>query len=1036
MKSRLLFRLSFLTLLLSLGQLTFAQQRSIKGTVMNGGSKEPIPGASVSIKGTTTGTTTNADGAFTLSVPNDAASLLVSFVGFDSQTVSIRGGISTINISMSEGTTLNEVVVTALGIEGRKSQLSYATQRLDNKELNQSRNGDLAQQLAGRVPGLNIGTNSSSGVSSSRIVLRGETSLNINRNQPLIIVDGVVVSNNLDGVGGSAIDGLDLPTDYGNGLTDINPDDILDVSVLKGPKAAALYGTRAANGALVIRTKTGRNKEGIGVTFTTGASQEKVSNFWQEQTKYGGGFDNAFRSDWGGNFGAPYSGQLVAQNTVSVPNAAPALYEFRADRLGFFGTGTSFNNNLAVSMNSDKVAARISFGTLDKKGVVPNTNYNKYNVGLNLNAQVTDRLSLDLSANYIKSGSSNIPVLGFGVQSVMYNLTWSMSNYGYDDYSNYWLEGREGVAQNYYLSWATNPYLIVNENLNGFNRNRLFGNVKGTYKINDNLSFQVRTGTDNYNDKRKSRRVSGQNGFALGMYREQEILFQERNTDALLTYNTRFGPKVGFKIDAGANRMDQKFSNGIQQTNNLGIRGVYNLGNAADRPVLRQTEAAKRINSVYGSARFDYDNKVYLDVTGRNDWSSTLPLNNNSFFYPSVGLSAIVSDMVKLPKFVSFAQIRSSLAATGNDTDPLLTERVFNFGTLPSSVTNQALLPNTNLRPERTSAFEIGTEIKVLKNRMGVEFNYYNNLTTDQILQAPISQSSGASSTLINAGKVRNKGVELLLKGQPIVKGDFGWDVMVNYARNRGTIEELAPGVNTFVIGQGPSGGTVEARVGGRMGDIYGQDFARSPEGQIIYDKSGTTVIPRVNSGISRIGNYNPDWTMGVVNGFTYKNFNLRAFVDYRSGGSVYSYTSAIMYRAGVIEASVPNREQTFVPVGVIQNADKTFSPNTIASTGQNYYRNYFLANNIGANTYDATFMKLREVSLGIDLKKYFPSAKVASANLSIFGRNLYTWTKDKFINQINPEAFAFNGGTMVPGFEVGQLPNTRTYGFNLTVGF
>ena len=1035
MKLKLRMKLKLLTLLLMLGQFAIAQ-RTIKGLISDAGSKEPIIGAAIAVKGTTVGTITGTDGTFSLDVPKGATAVVVSFVGFAEQEISLVDGATTINVSMVEGAALGEVVVTALGIEGKKSQLSYATQRLDNKELNQSRNGDVAQQLAGRVPGLNIGTNSSSGVASSRIVLRGETSLNINRNQPLIVVDGVVVSNNLDGVGGGALDGLDLPTDYGNGLTDINPDDILDVSVLKGPKAAALYGTRAANGALVIRTKTGHDKEGIGISFTTGASQESVSNFWQEQTKYGGGFDNAFRSDWGGNFGAVNEGQLVAQNTVAVPNAPATPYTFRANRKEFFNTGTSFNNNLALSMASDKISARLSFGSLDRKGIVPNTDYQKYNVGLKLDAQITDRLTLDVSANYVRSGAANLPVLGFGVQSVMYNLTWSMSNYDYNDYSNYWLEGREGVAQNYYLSWATNPYLIVNENLNAFARNRIFGNVRATYRFTDNLSLQVRTGTDSYNDKRNSRRATGQNGFANGMYREQNILFQEQNTDVLLTYNDRLSSKIGFKIDAGANRMDQTFSNGIQQTNSLGIRGVYNLGNAADRPVLRQTQAGKRINSVYASARFDYDNKIYLDVTGRNDWSSTLPLNNNSFFYPSVGLSAIVSDMLRLPSCISFAQVRGSLAATGNDTDPLLTQRVFNFGTLPSSVTNQALLSNTNLRPERTSAIELGTEIKFFKNRLGFEFNYYNNLTTDQILQAPISQSSGATSTLINAGKVRNTGLELLLKGQPVKAGDFTWDVMLNWATNRGTVEELAPGVNTFVIGQGANGGTVEARVGGRMGDIYGQDFARSPDGQIIYDKSGTTVVPRVNTNISLIGNYNPDWTMGLVNGFTYKNISLRAFIDYRSGGSIYSYTSAIMYRAGVIEASVPNRETPFVPAGVIQNADKSFSPNTITSTGQNFYRNYFLANNIGANTYDATFMKLREVSVGVNLKNYFPKLPIARADFSIFGRNLYTWTKDAFVNQINPEAFAFNGGTLVPGFEAGQLPNTRTFGFNLTIGF
>lgn len=1021
--------------LMLFGQFAIAQ-RNVTGSIVDAKTQEALPGVNVSLTGTNKGTTTQANGTFTFTVPNDAKSITFSFVGYTKKTVVLTNS-NKINVALeADVTQLSEVVVTALGIEGKKSQLSYATQRLESKEVNQARVGDIAQQLAGRVPGLNIGTNNSSGVSSSRIVLRGETSLNINRNQPLIVIDGVVVSNNLDGVGGASLDNADLPTDYGNGLTDVNPDDILDISVLKGPKAAALYGTRAANGALVIRTKSGRDKEGIGVTFTTGGSREEVSYFWQEQTKYGGGFDNVFRRDWGGNYGALNEGQLVAQTTLQNPNAEATPYSFKANRKNFFNTGTSINNNLALSMSNEKVSARISFGSLNKKGFVPNTDYQKYNVGLKLDAQITDRLTVDVSANYVKSGADNVPAIGFAPQSVMYNMTWSMSNYDYNDYRDYWLPGQEGVTPNYYLSFGTNPYLIVNENLNAFSRNRLFGNIRANYQISDNLSLMVRTGIDSYSDRRRSRRASGQNNFLKGMYREQSILFEERNTDILLSYDGKVNSKIGFRIDAGANRMDQTSSNITQQTNNLGIIGVYNMGNAADRPVLRQTDSGKRINSVYGSARFDYDSKIYLDVTGRNDWSSTLPLNNNSFFYPSVGVSAIISEMVKMPSFISFAQLRSSLAATGNDTDPLLTERVFNFGTLPSSVTNQPLLPNTNLRPERTTAFELGTEIKFFKNRLSLEANYYNNLTIDQILQASISQSSGASSVLINAGKIRNQGVEFLVRTQPVKTRDFAWDLTLNYARNRGTVEELAPGVNTFVIGQGPSGGTVEARVGGRMGDIYGRDFARSPDGQIIYDKSGTTVVPRVNTNISLIGNYNPDWTMGIINGFTYKNINLRAFLDYRNGGSIYSYTSAIMYRAGVIEASLPNRENLFVPAGVIQNPDNSFSPNTITSTGQNYYRNYFLATNIGANTYDATFLKVREVSIGFNLKSYFPKLPIARADISIFGRNLYTWTKDSFVQQLNPESFVLNGGTLVPGFEAGQLPNTRTYGFNLTVGF
>jgi hypothetical protein len=431
---------------------------------------------------------------------------------------------------------------------------------------------------------------------------------------------------------------------------------------------------------------------------------------------------------------------------------------------------------------------------------------------------------------------------------------------------------------------------------------------------------------------------------------------------------------------------------------------------------------------------------LFLDVTGRNDWSSTLPLDNNSFFYPSVGLSAVISEMLTLPKAVSFAQIRGSWAATGNDTDPLLTQRVFNFGTLPSSVINTPLLTNPGLRPERTTAYEIGTELRFFANRIGLEANYYNNITTDQILQTPISQASGATSSLINAGRIRNSGVELLLQTQPVVFKDFTWDLTLNWSRNRGMVEELAPGINSYIIAQGPSGGTVEARVGGRMGDIYGRGFARSPEGEIIYDRvtvNGQQIVrPRVGAEIKKVGNYNADWTTGLINSFTYKNFNMRVFLDYRKGGVLYTQTGALLYRSGIITETLPGRESPLTPNGVLQNADGTFTPNNITTTGQDYYRSYYAVENVEANTYDATFLKLREASLGVNLKSYLHMIPFTRVDLSVFGRNLFTVTKDRALRHFNPESFAFNSGALVPGFEAGQLPNTRTYGFNLSVGF
>lgn len=1035
-------RFLFLTTMLFSLQLALAQ-RTITGVATDAETGEPLIGANVIITGTTTGTVTDIDGNFSLEVPDEATSVTISYTGYAEQVVSIVG-IDNLTVALAQGAVLGEVVVTALGVVEKRSSLSYSTQRIDAAEFNVSRIGDVSQQLSGQVPGLSITTGNGSGVSSSRIVLRGEASLNINKNQPLIILDGVVVSNNLDGIGGGATSWTNLPIDYGNGLTDFNTDDIADISVLKGPKAAALYGSRAANGALVIRTKSGSEKQGLGIEFTTGISIDRLGNFWDEQTEYGGGFDNAFRANWGGNYGAPADGSLISQTTGREAGLGvtpdPTPYNKSLDRRGFFDTGVGFNNNLALSFAKDDLWGRVSVAHLDKTGIVPNTEYKRRNVSLRLGGNVTNQLRIDVSSNYVNSFSDNLPVIGGGGEGIINNMFWGMNNYNYNDFQDYWLPGQEGVQQNYFLTWGTNPYLIVNENLNSFSRNRLYGNIKATYKISDNLSFFVRAGTDFYSDRRQSQRPSGQPNFANGMYREQNIRFQENNIDLLLTYTNRLSDAINLKITAGANRLDQSFSNETFETRDLGVPGVYNKGNAGDVPSLGQFDADKRINSVYGSAQLDFNGKIYLDVTGRNDWSSTLPLDNNSFFYPSVGVSAILSELIDLPSAISFAQIRGSWAGTGNDTDPLLTQRVLSFGTLPSSVINPSLLTNPDLKPERTSAIEIGGEINLLSNRIGLEVNYYNNTTTDQILQTPISQASGATSRLINAGKVKNTGVELYLKAKPLVGKDFEWNLMIAWSRNRGKVIELTEGVESFVIAQGPSGGTVEARPGGRMGDIYGRGFARSPQGDIIYDVvnvNGRDIVrPRSSSEIQLLGNYNPDWTAGITNSFSFKNIDFRIFFDYRSGGALYSYTNALLYRSGIITETLANRTTDFVPDGVLENADGSFTTNTISTTGQDWYRAFFPVVNIEANTFDASFLKLREISLGVDLKPWFKGIPFEGLYLSVFARNLWIKTKEDALRHFDPESLAQFGGTLVPGFEVGQLPSPRTFGFNLSVGF
>ena len=1015
-------------------------QKTISGVITDSNSSEPLIGVNVLVTNSSIGTISDVDGSFSLQAPADAESITFTYVGYTDQVIDIANAGQSMSVILSQGSVLNEVVVTALGLTKSKERVSYAAQTIDALKLNKSRIGDASQQLSGQVAGLNIVTNNGSAVSSSRIVLRGESSLNPNKNQPLLVVDGVLISNEYIGIGSNPVSG-DLPVDYGNSLNDLNPDDFESVTVLKGPKAAALYGERGTNGVLVITTKSGKRKEGIGISYNTGVSVDKVNRFWDEQFEYGGGgtrdgLANQFRSNWGGNFGPKTDGSLIAQATPSDPSPEPTAFNQKADRKGFFNTGVSYNNNLALSFSNDNTWGRVSLGRVDKKGIVPNTEYKRNNLGIRLGSELTDKLSIDVSANFVNSNSDNVPDVGYASGGLMYSMLWTMKNYSFDDYADYWLPNQQYQNQNYFLSWGTNPHLIVNENLNGFNHNRFFGNVKTTYQINENLSAFVRLGGDNFDDRRRSRRAPGQPAFRNGMYREQDVRLQEFNVDGLLSYTKDLNEKINLGVNLGASTFRQQISNKIARTNSLAIPGVYSLGNAADIPQLVQNDTERKLNSIYATAEIGYEDKLFIDVTGRNDWSSTLPTDNQSFFYPSVGVSAVISKMANLPSVISYLKLRGSIAATGNSTDPGIINNSYNLGTLPGSITNPSFITDPNIKSEKTSALEFGVDLRLLQNRLRFDIDLYNYTTTNQILRAPVSSSSGTSVRVFNAGEIKSKGVEILLTAKPIERDDFNWTSTFNFASSRSEVIELADGIETLIIAQGPSGGTIEARPGGRMGDIYGRTFARDNSGNIIYDQIGEFLRPRVNNEIEKVGNYNPDWTLGLNNNFAFKNFNLNVFFDYRSGGDFYTITGSQLYRSGSVTETLANREGDFTPDGVIEDENGNFTSITGTTTGYDWYRSYYNSEIIEANTYDATFLKLREISLGVDLSEYFKNSKIEGVNLSVFARNLATWTKDEFARHFDPEVLSFNGSSYVPGFEIGQLPGAATYGFNLGLNF
>ena len=1022
-------RWALLGLLLSATTGLFAQL-TVTGTVTDEANGEALIGVSVVTAGTTDGTVTDLDGRFTLEVADPEATLRFTYVGYQPQDVALNGR-TTLEVALRDGVNLDEVVVTALGIQRDKKALGYAVEEVGGAALEEVRPANLLSNLSGRVAGLTV-TNAGNGLTSSaRVVIRGESSLNLDANGPLVVVDGIPINNSLYGVGGGSTSQGDLPSDYGNGAAELNPADIASVSVLKGAAASALYGSRAANGVLLITTKSGQTGEGLGVTLSTNTTWSSPLVLPEQQTRYGGGWGLAYASDFGTNFGPALGEGLLIEQDGS-PEAAALPFDYRYRLADFFETGFSTNNQVAITGGYDRGNFRLSYGNSHNTGIVPNTNLDRHTLSLNTEYKAADWLTVDLSANYINSGSDNVPVAGYGGQGLMYVLLWNYNNASLDWYRDYWAAGGTDREQAYIFTWADNPYLIAYENLNGFTKDRLFGRASATARITPALSLMLRAGTDYFDDLRTSRRPVGAIRYANGMYREQNINFRETNLDFLLTYDRRFGD-FSVVASAGGNRRDEQYTENFIEGRGLAVPGIYNLQNINVTPEARRVLLPKRVNSAYAFANLGYRDFLYLDLTARNDWSSALPAGNNSYFYPSLSLSFLPSEILDFGDRVDYLKLRANVAQVGNDTRAFSLAKTYPFATLPSSVSNPAELPNADLKPERTTSYEAGLAAVFYGRRLRVDLTYYRSVARDQIIRAGISPASGFQSTVINAGEIETRGVEAVVGGSPL-RSDRGlnWDVDLNFARSRSTVNALAPGIETFIVGYGPDGATVEARVGGRMGDIYGLVFNRAPDGQVIYGSNG---LPEVSTERRSVGNYNPDWTVGITNRLSFRGLYASALLDVRHGGRIYSYTNAIGAESGILAHSLPGREEGLTGTGVMRDADGNFVPNTTVVAPETwYYGGYYRRDNVEVNSFDASFAKLREVTLGYNLPtRWLEPLHLSSASVALVGQNVALWTG---VPNIDPEAFALNGGTLVPGFEVTQLPSTKSFGFRLNLGF
>lgn len=1053
-KRRLILSISLL--LLCAGT---AASQTVSGIVTDS-LNNPLPGTNIIIKGTTIGTTADASGAYSITDPQGLTSgtvFVFSFIGFEPKEVAYDGN-RTINVQLREDSRMmQEVVVTALGIRREEKALGYATQTLGENQLNSARSNNWSGALSGKVAGLTMNPTGSGPMNSSRIILRGESSLNPNGNNALIVLDGVPMNSGLtsSGVGNAygAGSGNDVPVDFGNGIADINPDDIESITVLKGASATALYGNRAANGALIITTKSGARKgKGVGVTINSNVSFNDVLKWPDRQYEYGQGTGRAFNAD--GELFYSYGASADGPNTGGTSSAFgprfegqsyfqydPELEGQSAERLpwrpykdnveGFFRTGSTVTNNISLEGGNAESSARASLTHSRNKWIMPNTGYERITAALSLNQRISEKIKLNAKINYTNKNSDNLPATGYNNQSIAYFMIFQNPSIDLDWYRPIWKKGLEQVDQIHPFSrFIDNPFLIAYEMTNSVNNNTVVGNISATYQIIPALEVMVRSGVAMSQEEREQRRPYSTANFQRGYFKRQDISNYEINTDALVTYTKDLSDKLNLRVSAGANHRREKYDLINGHVEGLVIPGVYKLSNGINTPVLSTRFTDKVVNSAYGLASVSFDDKIFVDLTARNDWSSTLPLQNNSFFYPSVSTSFVLTDLFTLPHAVSFAKVRLSAAQVGNDAEPYYTSKYYGSSEFPGSGSVPTLLHNVDFKPELTTSYEAGLEYILFNRRLGMDIAVYRNTTENQILRVPIDPTTGYTQAILNGGEVRNQGIEVVAYGSPVETTSFKWKTTVTWAKNHNEVlslpEELT---DQQIIGTGGNA-TLIAKVGGTTGDIYGFGFVRAPDGQIVYRTNG---LPARPTEIQYIGNAFADWKGGWNNEFNYKNFALSFLIDGQYGGLVYSQTHHKMSEQGKLEHTLRGREDGYiVGEGVVDNGDGTYSPNTKQANLADYYADYYRRANVESNSFDASFIKLRELRVAFNFPKgVLARTPLQQATIALYGRDLAMITDFPIFD---PETAALNGGTILPGIEMGQLPTPRTYGVNITL--
>lgn len=1046
----------------------FRQQQTItvKGTVVDDADGSPLPSVTIIDAQRKTLGVTDINGAFNIKV-SKGTEVSFSFIGYTPTKQVFNADQEKATIRLKSTTNdLNEVLVTALGIKREARALGYAVTEIKGEQLTDAISSNWTDALSGKVAGLNLVRSGAGPTGSNKVILRGENNLT-GENEALIVVDGVITNNSTGKRSANASDQIygvgsdNMPADYGSGLNDINPQDIESVTVLKGPAAAALYGNRAANGALIITTKAGNPKrKGFGVTFNSNLSVEKVNRWPDLQYEYGQGLagapyysfgaspDGASTSGTSSAYGPKFDGQSFFQYdpvTQKQGLIRTPWVPYTNKIHDYFETGKTYTNSLTVDGGTDKTSARFSFTNVKNSWIIPNTGYGRNTVAMSVNSKVNDKLTIASKINYTNKTSDNLPGAGYGNQSPMYWFIFWQPNADPDWLRNYWKLGQEGRAIQYpFSSFPENPYAISYEFINKNKRNSITGNVQATYNIVTGLSLQLRTSLDmGYDQREQDRPYDAGSKLVKGSYRVQNIYSQEITSDFLLRYNKKIGKDVELTLTGGGSTVTNNYNRDELRADSLSYPGVYTSANAAGPLVSMPYKSQYQVNSFYGLFSAAYKGYLYLDVTGREDWSSTLATptrtDKANFFYPSVSTSFILSDFTKLPKQITYAKLRASVAGVGSGgTAPYITS--YNYltaggGLYPGgALQNPTTLSNPNLLPLSTTTYEVGADIRLFDNRLGFDLALYTGNTSNQILTRTLDAAAGYGSAVINLGKVRNNGVELAVNGTLIKpkKNGFGWTLNATFSANRNKILEL--GDSSVVLRRGPvAGGQIVAKVGGSMGDLYGQGFVRSPDGQIVYD--AVTGFAKITQNVVYLGNTSPKFRTSWGSNFSYGQFRLNVLFDAQVGAVAHSLSNYKLVEQGKTTNTLPGRYSGIIGNGVVQNPDGTYRTNDVTAYDiDGYYRSQMGADNAEGSTFSTDFIKFREARIDYTLSpKWTSKLGLQRATLGVYGRDLFIWSPWPMFD---PEFGTLSGTDIVQGFEVAQFPSTRTFGINLTIGF